>query len=485
MNEPLSRFSRVGLLAASALLLGGSAAFGVACGNSDDSSDNGGGGDGGGGGTGTDASTGGGGGDGSTGTGTDGGTGTGSDSGTGGGTDGSTGTGGEGGTGGTAAFKAITLPDPVDQESPDRITGVFCTALGKCVVATDAFGGTGHVYATDGKTATGTLLTGDEAYGEMFHTLGGLNFLGFSQVGGLLVVNVIQAEGAFISASTSSDITQASSWTGVSTSNDDFGLNAQFSWSASGTGAAATWRLMSAGRIWSTTGTPTATSTYTNIYSPQATPSIPEGIADMHAADMTLCDTDPSISIAPDLAQSVYAAPDQSVLITPAGAINQNGDDSPGVCISTDKGATFRHSAFAGVTGENQGPTGIACTSKDHCVAFGGTTDGSKPFVFQSTNASSGVTSTWTAATIPANANAILRAAAFAPDGKTGWLVGWDSDSMDSLLYTTTDGGSTWTDASGTVATVAGNNRLHSVYVFDASHVFIGGEQNTLIASGF
>jgi hypothetical protein len=481
MNEPLSRFSRASALAASALLLLGGAATGAACGNSDDSSDNGGDG---GGGSGTDASTGGGGGDGGVGTGSDSGGG-GSDSGTGTGTDGSTGTGGEGGTGGTATFKAITLPDPVDDESPDRVTGVYCTALGKCAVSTDAFGGTGHVYATDGKTITSTLLTGDETYGEMFHTLGGLDFLGFSVVNGLVVVNVIDSEGAFISASASSDITQAGSWTGVPTTNTDFGLNAQYSWTASGTGATASWLLLSAGRIWSTTGTPTTATTWTNIYSPQATPSIPEGIADMHTADPTLCDTDPTVEIAPDLAQSVYAAADQSVIITPAGATNQHGDDAPGVCISVDKGKTFRHAAFANVTGDDSGPTGITCTSKDHCIAFGGTTDDSKPFVFQSTNASSGATSTWKAATIPTNANAILRAAAFAADGKTGWLVGWDGSSMNSLLYTTTDGGSTWTDSTGTVATAAGNNRLHSVYVFDAAHVFIGGEQETLIASGF
>ncbi len=113
MNEPLSRFSRAGALAASAFLLLGGAALGAACGNSDDSSDNG---SDGGGGSGTDASSGGGGGggndSGTTGGGSDSGTGTGTDGGGGTKADGGGGTRSDGGGGGACGAATLYAGNP-------------------------------------------------------------------------------------------------------------------------------------------------------------------------------------------------------------------------------------------------------------------------------------------------------------------------------------------------------------------------------------
>jgi hypothetical protein len=379
----------------------------------------------------------------------------------------------EGGT--SAAFRAITLPGDTE-----RVTGVYCSDAHTCVVTTDPFGDIGHIYSSDGTTITGTLVTGDETYAATFGTIGDITFLGVSSVGGKVVARVASAEAAFVSAT--GTVTAAASWTGVEgvSNTTDFGLNSQFGFGTNGT----RWTLVTAGRIWEATSAPSPTTAWTNIYSPQAIPPIPADIADQHAADPTLCDTDPSISITPDLDQEIYVAADDSLIITPSGAVNQDGDDTAGVCISLDGGHTFHHAEFTGVA-LGSGPDGVNCTSNNHCVAYGGNVDSAdSAYVYVSNNASMAATSTWTKATTPAlPEDTELRAVAFAPDGMTGWLVG-STPAKGSLLFTTTDGGATWTDASATISGLTQDNPLDSVYAFDATHVWIGGENDTLIVSG-
>ena len=402
-------------------------------------------------------------------------TGTGSD----GGGPADTGTTSDGGTpteGGTSVtFRKITTPG-----SGERVTGAYCSDAHTCVVTTDPFGEAGHIYSTDGSTITGTLVTGDDTYAATFNTIGTVSFLGVSSVGGKVVARVIDAEEAFVTAT--GPISAAGSWTGVlgASNGGEFGINAQYGIGTNGT----RWTLVSAGRIWEATATPGPTTAWTNVYSPQAVPPIPANIADLRAADATLCDTDPTVSVSPDLAQGVYVAADASLIVTPSGAVNQAGDDTAGVCISVDGGHSFHHAEFTGV-GMGLGPMGVSCTSGSHCVAYGGLPSQSgSAYVYVSNNASQGATSTWTKATTPALPDDTeLRAVAFAPDGKTGWLVG-STAAGGSLLFTTTDGGSTWTDATSTITGVTGDNRLHSVYAFDATHVWIGGDNDTLVTSG-
>ncbi|MEO8797763.1 MAG: YCF48-related protein, partial [Polyangiaceae bacterium] len=329
-----------------------------------------------------------------------------------------------------------------------------------------------------------SLVTGDDAFAGKFGTVGSVEFAGVQVVGSRVIARTEGAESAFVSAT--GDITQAASWTSVVTgtsgsAGSNFALNAQLGIATNGT----KWTMVSHGRIWeATTATPGPAASWTNIFSPQASSPIPADIATQRSADPTICNTDPDTSIQPQLTQATYVAPDLSIIVGPAGAVNQTGDDTPGVCISTDGGHTFHHSAFAGLD-DGQGPVGVACTSKDHCVGYGGiqSNDGTA-VIYVTNNASSGATSTWTKATIPTTpVDAGFRSAAFAPDGMHGWIVG-NSASNGSLMYTTSDGGTTWTDATGTVKTLAGDHRLHSVYVFDATHVWIGGEQGVLLASG-
>ena len=350
------------------------------------------------------------------GTGSDGGgpgdTGTGTD---GGGGPGDTGTKSDGGT--SVSFRAITLPG-----SGERVTGAYCSDAHTCVVTTNPFGDAGHIYSSDGNTITGTLVTGDDTYAAMFNTTGTVSFLGVSSVGGKVVARVIDAEEAFVTAT--GPITSAASWTGVvgASNGGDFGINAQYGIGTNGT----RWTLVSAGRVWEAPATPGPTTAWTNVFSPQAVPPIPANIADLRTADPTLCDTDPTISVSPDLAQEIYVAADGSLIVSPSGSVNQAGDDTAGVCISVDGGHTFHHAEFTGVA------MGLGPMENQLHVErpLASPTAASRATPARSTstspnNASQGATSTWTKATTPARpGDTELRAVAFAPDGKTGWLVG-------------------------------------------------------------
>lgn len=375
-------------------------------------------------------------------------------------------------------FRAINLPT-----TDERITGIACTSARACVVSTDVFGGEGHIYATDGRTITGTPVTGDEDFAGQIGGVNDINFLGFERVEDRLVARVRGMERAFVSAT--GDPRLAASWSivslGIPSADTELGLNSQYAFAENG----GRWLLLSQGRILEAFAPPAAATPWTNIWSPQATPSIPADIDDQREADPTICNTDPHVAVLPTLSQPSYVARDLSLVIAPAGSVNQEGDDAAGVCISTNGGALFRHVAFPDVE-QGHGPLGVTCIA-DHCIAYGGLEFADTSlFVFVTDNASSGAESDWRRATIPGHliaGDARLRHAAFAPDGQHGFIVGAAS-AGEPLLLATTDGGETWTDETDAIRTLAPDVRLHAVYALDADHVWIGGERSTLLTIG-
>jgi photosystem II stability/assembly factor-like uncharacterized protein len=377
---------------------------------------------------------------------------------------------------GGADFRSIKLPG--DNE---RVTGVYCASAKACVIATNVFGGAGHIYATDGQKITGTMLIGDSKLAEKLGTLGEISFDGFSKVGNRLIANVEGAGASFVSAT--GDITQATSWSAVKigTVNGDgtFGLNQQM-----GIGAKDDrWVHFTNRMIYATTDAPGPGALWTPLWSP-VSPPVPSNFEELHRADKTLCGSDPGVSITPRLTQPAYVAPDLAVILYPSGARNQRGDDTPGVCISTDGGKRFYHVEFKGI-GEDYGPLGVTCLNSSKCFAYGGLDNAPESsFVYFTADAQKGVASTWTKAKLPTlREDTKFRSIAFAPDGTNGWLVGW-SEANTTLLFSSTDGGASWKDATSSVRALAPNARLHSVYTFDAAHVWIGGEQNTLLTMG-
>ncbi len=375
-----------------------------------------------------------------------------------------------------AEFRSIKLPG--DNE---RVTGMYCASAKACVIATNVFGEAGHLYATDGQKITGTLMTGDSKFAEKLGTLGTVSFDGFSKVGNRLIANVEGAGVSFVSAT--GDITQAASWSAVKigtlSGDGTFGLNQQM-----GLGMKDDrWVHFTFRSIFETTDAPGPGALWTRLWSP-VSPSVPSNFEELHKADKTLCDSDPGVSITPRLTQPAYVAPDLSVILYPSGARNQRGDDTPGVCISTDGGKRFYHVEFKGIT-DDHGPLGVTCVTASKCFAYGGLDNAAdSAFVYFTTDAQKGVNSSWTKAKLPTlREDTKFRSIAFAPDGMNGWLAGW-SEANTTSLFSSTDGGASWKDETSSVRALAPNSRLHSVYAFDAAHVWIGGEQNTLLTMG-
>ncbi len=388
-----------------------------------------------------------------------------------------------GGDGGNGGPTAITVPDMAQ-----RVTGIFCTAPGTCLFGTDAtdMGSPTHLYLTDGKTVTATLVTSDMAYASKLNVVSaGIPFGSIQSIDGKVYAEFQGDAGA--AAIANGDPTQPSSWGTVSFGSDDagvFGLNQQVALAHAG----GTWTYFISHQILEASAGPASSTTWTPIWAPQASPPIPADIDQQRTADPTLCDTEPYVGNAPPAPQMGYVAPDRSMIAYPAGGAGVLGDDAPGMCISTDGGHSFHLAAIAGVA---SGPRGVACTSKDHCVAYTSPmeTDGQADVVWISNDASKGVASTWTAASLPMlRSDAYLTDAFFAADATHGWMLGYDNGAT-ALLLATTDGGATWTDVSDALGP-HDDFRPWAGTAIDASHILVGGEtvggsQDDLFALSF
>jgi hypothetical protein len=375
-------------------------------------------------------------------------------------------------------FRTIALP-----EVDERVTGVYCTSATACVVSTE--GGVdsySHLYATDGQSITATLFTGDYDFGETLGTTGTIGFLGFSKVGDTLIAHVDGAADALLSAT--GDVTNVEAWTvstlGIPDGSTSFGANQQIGFGMKDN----RWVYFRRATLYESSDTPGAGALWLPLWAPSSPGEIPSNFLELYRADPKLCAADPNISISPKLTQLGYVASDLSLILYGAGSRNQNASVTPGVCISTDGGKLFYHVPFEGVEGD-LGPLGVSCFSDNHCAAYGGLEyEPDSAYIYVTTDAQKGVDSSWQRATLPnLKEDTRFRGVAFSPDGMTGFAVG-ASGSSSPLVFTTNDGGATWTDATSSVRALAPDSRLHTVYVFDNEHVWIGGEKGTLLTSG-
>lgn len=374
------------------------------------------------------------------------------------------------------SFRAIGLAG--DNE---RVTGMYCMSVKSCVIATEVFGGAGHLYATDGQKITSTILTGDEKLAASLGTIGEIGFLGFSKVGNQLIAQVNGAGASFVSAS--GDFSKATSWSalkiGSVSGEGTFGLNQQMGFGQKDD----RWVSFTFRMIYDSTDAPSPGALWSPLWSP-VEPSIPSNFADLKKAEPALCDSDPGVSISPHLTQAAYVAPNLSLILYPAGARNQRGSDTPGVCISSDGGKRFYHVAFPDIH-DDLGPLGVTCITANRCFAYGGVDNAPESaFVYFSNDALKGKDSSWSKAKLPTlREDSKFRSVFFAPDGLNGWLVG-SSESSSPLLFSSTDGGASWKDVTSSIRALAQGARLHSGYAFDATHVWVGGEHNTLLTLG-
>jgi hypothetical protein len=405
----------------------------------------------------------------------------------GGGGGGGSGSGSGGGGGGNGnGFHAVDLPD---EQTPNEVRAVYCTAPDKCIIATrSTVGDPGAVFAVSDTKVGEKLLDGVDP-GPVFAVsslaIGDLDFIGFEPTRNGVVAHISVSS---VYAIASGDVTAKASWSFVNMgreNGDPMPLNAQ---AALQQGADGKWLFINKqGAVYTASQPPSMTTAWTIVWQPTATPSIPANFEDLLAADPTLCDADVTAGGLPEPSSMAYIAQDLSVMVAPAAGLNQDGTAKPGVCISTDRGAHFFNVPFTGTPDDmsSPGPVGVTCADKDTCWAYNGLEfQAGTAYIYYTTNASAGKASTWTRATLPDNVSAgsetTLSGVFFAPDKLHGWTVG--NIDHHALLLRTTDGGHTWKDVSDSVAGVK-NNDLYNGFALDNDHVWLVGRFGTLMAT--
>ncbi len=406
----------------------------------------------------------------------------------------------DGGDAGTDAPESPAAPlhKVTGARDDERITGVYCPSTAGCVVTTTALGSQSRVLAIDATTVKSEpLVVVDEALEQVAGSVG-IDFVGLSRVDDKLIANMKDGSHAFVSAT--GDPLLKASWSAtkvgtVVTSGEMFALNQQYGYAFDGT----TWIHARRSFVYNATTAPGPTTDWSVTWSPGGNPEYPltpTKLEDLHAGDTTICTSEVGYNINPDPVQALYMHPDGSIIIYPSNALSHRRNDNvalggyhadeSGVCISTDGGKMFHLAKLNLPTEPDEilGPNALVCTTKDHCVVAGGQTNiDDSVYVYVSNTASQGATSTWTRSTIPTVASNLTLPSQifFAPDGQHGWLVG--SSDNESMLWTTSDGGATWTDATSSVKGLADNNRLSSGYALDATHIVIGGEKGVILST--
>lgn len=393
--------------------------------------------------------------------------------------------GGSGGGGGSSGFHAVELPDA---QTPNDVRAVYCTAPEKCIIATRSnVGDPGAVFAVSDTKVGEKLLDGVYMgpVSSVSSVLGDLDFIGFEPTRNGVVAHLSASS---VYAIASGDVAAKTSWSFVNMgreSGDPLPLNAE---AALQQGSDGKWLFINKrGAVYTASKPPSATTAWTIVWQPTATPSVPADFADQYAADPTLCDADVTAGGLPEPSSMAYIAQDLSVMVAPAAGLNQDGTAKPGVCISTDKGAHFYNVPFTGTPDDvsSPGPVGVTCVDKDTCWAYNGLEfQKGTAYIYYTTNASDGKASTWTRAKLPDNVSAgsetTLSGIFFAPDKMHGWTVG----NLDhhALLLRTSDGGHTWQDVSDSVQGVADND-LYNGFALDNDHVWLTGRFGTLLAT--
>lgn len=381
-----------------------------------------------------------------------------------------------------AAQSSMTFQLVGPTEPSERITGMYCTSVTTCVVSTEHIGAPSHIYLTDGRSVTATVVTVDSTMSEVFGILGYVGFMGFTAVGDTLMVMVDGAGNALL---TSTDVSDPASWVastiGIPDGATSFGGGQQVGWGERD----GRWVYFQRSIVYASTDPPSPGALWQPEWSPTPPGEVPSNLSELLRGDPTLCLAQPSIGISPKLLQPGYVAPDLSVILYPAGARNQIGTAGPGVCISVDGAMTFSHVPFPDVTGD-LGPLGVTCSGLDVCVAYGGLqSEPESVYIYVTHDPQAGRDSTWTRAQLPAlREDSRFRGVSFAPGGVYGWAVGAVGGGSP-LLLSTSDGGATWTDVTSQVRALAPDTRLHSVYAVDEEHVWLGGENGVLLAGGY
>jgi photosystem II stability/assembly factor-like uncharacterized protein len=373
------------------------------------------------------------------------------------------GTTGGGGGGGGGGWKTITLPS---DHSDDEVSGIYYSSSSSGFITTvvGESASAGAVFAASDTSITGTAFDGnvDQSAGGV---LGGLNFQGF----------VTTASGQLVAVTSMGDLVSAPNGSGTFTDvkNGATPLTGQ----AAGAyfGANVTVFAHDLNGIEKATGAPGPNASYTDVFDPGSVPTVPDPIP----ADQCQDEIKVNDSFASGLGAVAFSSDGNTIAYT----TYSDADAFPEVCVSTDGGQTFHPTEFTGKP--ETIPAGVIfpkpSAPSTMIVYSGDLTDQNANYVLRSTDGGA----TFSPVTLPsalANTPTQLYGAFFLPDGQNGWLVGYDGTADAGLALATTDGGQTWTQVDG-VAAATSEAKLHAVFALDTTHVWMGGERGTFIAT--
>ena len=365
-----------------------------------------------------------------------------------------------GNPGGGGDWTAIPLVDDgsVQRSGNDLVTGIYFASPDDGYVVTQgamgSFGNGGAVFKASGTAVKSLAFSG---------TMGGP-----SELGGVDFIGVDPTPSGIVAFAYSADVVASADHGATFAIQKDgnlAGIEPALALRVSSSGSTI---VRDTGVVSTSTSAPGPSASFTDVWAPNATPTIPEPVP---PAD---CQGGPLGTGAPVTRSSVYVSSDRQTI-----AYTSAPDHDPQICVSTDGGTTFTPSILAGIpdAAVDVPPTGLAFASATTAVTFWGSqTESGSAYIQRSTDGGK----TWQSVALPgavASHGLQLTYGFFAPDGQHGWIVGYDGDASHALVLSTTDAGTTWS-----AEQLASEYKLYSGFALDATHVWIGGEAGILLA---
>lgn len=383
-----------------------------------------------------------------------------------------TGNGSGSGSGSGGTWTAMPIPD--DTSNPNetvyhqgntRVTGIYYASPDKGIVVSQGDGETfsdgGAIFLANADAVTDVAFSGDNT--------------GVSLDGAIDFVGIERTPTGYIAMAYASDV--ISSKDGGATFQIEknggatrFGIEPVIAYQLSSSG---TTMIRKSGVVTTSTGTPGPSTTYVDVWAPNANPPMPNPVPD------DMCQGGPLGTGVPHTRYSAYVSPDRNFI-----AYTSNRFHQPEICISTDGGRSFHPRALDVAESAIDYPaTGVLFTNATTGLTWFAqpTADGGS-YIKRTTDGGT----TWTDIALPAeiaSSSIDLPAGFFLPDGQHGWLAGYDYDAREALLLSTTDGGLTWSKVGGVGAAVeaAGGDKLFTVFALAPDQVYLGGARGLLM----
>ncbi len=231
------------------------------------------------------------------------------------------------------------------------------------------------------------------------------------------------------------------------------------------------------GYLAKTSGAPGPQADWSTVWAPQAIPPTPDPVpADQCQRKQT--------NQQPEVRTVVYVSPDGEHI----AYVSTSENDDPVVCVSKDAGVSFFPRELPDYPADafNFSPRGVVFADDEVGIAFWANNlyPGSS-YIYRTANGGD----SWASVEVPAavaSKELEFYSAFFAPDGKNGWIVGYDYGSSLALLLRTQDAGLTWTKSGGDLAAKTANMgipRLYSGFALDEYHLWVGGDYGILMAN--